>query len=206
MLKLGIISDTHWNTQAQANAGAQRLLSGVFADVDAIIHAGDMVCPDLDMVFAPHDFYAVRGNMDAPSDSVPFKRILNFAGVNIGVVHGWGAGTEIETNALSEFDAQDIDILIYGHSHYPNCKMEHGLLRFNPGSAAQRRWAPYHSVGLLYLSAGSNSTGPEIQGKTPNPKIPALDHQIEDRILFNSSTEQQVIAQIINIDAEPEIV
>ena len=117
MLKLGIISDTHWSTLPQANAGAQKLLSGVFADVDAIIHAGDMVHPDLDMAFAPHDFYAVRGNMDPPSNSIPLKRILRFAGVNIGLIHGWGFGAAIESNALREFEVQDIDILVYGHSH-----------------------------------------------------------------------------------------
>ncbi|MFA5701082.1 MAG: YfcE family phosphodiesterase [Desulfuromonas sp.] len=201
MLKLGIISDTHWDTLPQANAGAQGLLSGVFADVDAIIHAGDMVHPDLDMVFAPHDFYAVRGNMDPPSSSVPLKRILHFAGVNIGLIHGWGSGGAIETNALREFDTRDIDILIYGHSHYPTCRWEHDLLRFNPGSAAQRRRAPFRSVGLIYIAADS-----EVQSQTPVSSAPAFGHQIADRIVFNPRAAQQVTAQIINIDAEPEIV
>ncbi len=201
MLKLGIISDTHWNTLPQANAGAQRLLNGVFADVDAIIHAGDMVHPDLDMAFAPHDFYAVRGNMDSSSALVPFKRVLNFAGVNIGLIHGWGSGAAIESRALREFDTRNIDILIYGHSHYPTCRQERGLLLFNPGSATQRRRAPCHSVGLIYIL-----TGFDIQKQTLAPPFPLFCHQIEDRIVFNPNAEQQVFAQIINIDAEPEIV
>ncbi|MDY0213156.1 MAG: YfcE family phosphodiesterase [Desulfuromonadaceae bacterium] len=201
MLKLGIISDTHWSTLPQANAGARKLLSGVFANVDAIVHAGDMVHPDLDMVFAPHDFYAVRGNMDPPSSSVPLKRILHFAGVNIGLIHGWGSGAAIESNSLSEFDSQDIDILVYGHSHCPTCRLEHGLLRFNPGSVTQRRRAAFRSVGLLNISACS-----EIQSQSHVCPFPPIVHQIEDSIVFISSAGKRVAAQIINIDAEPEIV
>jgi putative phosphoesterase len=101
MLKIGVIADTHWNSLSQAHAGAQKLVNGVFADVDAIIHAGDMLHPEVDLAFAPYKFYAVRGNMDAADAHTPLKRILTFDAIKIGVIHGWGGGTEIEVNAAS---------------------------------------------------------------------------------------------------------
>jgi hypothetical protein len=180
----------------------------VFADVDAIIHAGDMLHPEVDMAFAPCTFYAVRGNMDTASAHTPLKRILEFSNVHIGVIHGWGVGAGIEYNAASEFDLQSIHILIYGHSHSPACHMRDGVLFFNPGSAAERRRAPFHSVGLIRIglpdcgAAAGDVSHPEKDEHTePEDTCPVAARQI-----LYPGTPQQVIAEIINIDAIPEIV
>jgi len=212
MLKIGIISDTHWSSLSQANTGAQRLLHSVFADVDAIIHAGDMLHPEGDLAFAPYEFYAVRGNMDAACAHKPLKRVLNFGGLNIGVIHGWGVGAEIEANAASEFDAQNTDILVYGHSHYPACHVKDHMLFFNPGSATERRRAPYHSVGLIriYPTDSMPEAGHEQDPDNENPAIVKMKQgktwPVEARQVLQYGTQQQVIAEIINIDAVCEIV
>jgi len=211
VLKIGVISDTHWSSLAQANAGAQRLLHSVFADVDAIIHAGDMLHPDVDLAFAPYEFYAVRGNMDAACAYTPLKRILNLGGLNIGVIHGWGAGAEIEANAAREFDLHEIDMLIYGHSHFPACHVCDDVLFFNPGSATERRRASYHSVGLIRIGPIGSDPGPDCERDSDINKleIEAIVHETEweaEARQILCCGKQQVSANIINIDAVSEIV
>ena len=88
---LGVLSDTHIADIRDGYCLAEQLLDGPFADVDAIIHAGDHVHPDLSECFAPLPMYSVSGNMDQLSYERPVKRILTLADVRIGVVHGWGS-------------------------------------------------------------------------------------------------------------------
>jgi uncharacterized protein len=67
-------------------------MTGAFADVDVILHAGDHVYQDLEHCFASVSWYAVRGNLDHHLVDLPLKRTLTFAGKNIGMIHGWGHG------------------------------------------------------------------------------------------------------------------
>ncbi|MDY0291551.1 MAG: YfcE family phosphodiesterase [Desulfuromonadaceae bacterium] len=210
MFKIGVISDTHWGSLAQANTAVNKLLHSVFADVDAIIHAGDMLHPDVDMdlAFAPYEFYAVRGNMDEPCAQIPLKRMLKLCGVNIGVIHGWGSGSNIETNAASEFDLKNIDILIYGHSHSPACHVKNQTLFFNPGSATERRRAPYHSVGLIQIGATDplSAAGQEGNKSELRPLKQKKTWEVQARQVLHLGAQKQVVAEIINIDAFSEIV
>lgn len=210
MLKIGVISDTHWESFSHAYDGAQRLMHSVFADVDAIIHAGDMLHPEVDLAFAPYEFFAVRGNMDPACAHKPLKRIVSLAGVNIGVIHGWGGGAEIEVNAASEFDLEEIDVLIYGHSHYPACHVQEQVLFFNPGSAAERRHAPYHSVGLIRIGTldsmrATEHERPMLQRSNKKQKNDEKERMqtwaVEARQVLQCGSQQQLIAEIINIDA-----
>ncbi len=208
MFKIGVISDTHWGSLAQANTGANKLLHSVFADVDVIIHAGDMLHPEVDLAFAPYEFYAVRGNMDTPCAQIPLKRMLNLCGVSIGVIHGWGSGSNIETNAASEFELKNIDILIYGHSHSPACHVKNQTLFFNPGSATERRRAPYHSVGLIQIGAiaplaAAGEEGDKADLRTLRQK---KTWEVEARQVLHLGAQKQVVAEIINIDALSKIV
>jgi putative phosphoesterase len=209
ILKIGVISDTHWNSLSQAYTGARKLLNSVFADVDAIIHAGDMQHPDVDLAFASHPFHAVQGNMDISSSHTPLKRMLKLGGVHIGVIHGWGQGAEIEANAAAEFDLQNTDVLIYGHSHYPACHVENRVLFFNPGSATDRRRAPCHSVGLIYISHSDADSNTEIRDKcerdaNDNSEMQVLKNKtcpIVARQMLQCASNYRVRAEIINIDA-----
>ncbi|MDY0189701.1 MAG: hypothetical protein RBR22_03115 [Desulfuromonas sp.] len=56
--KVGVISDTHFHSLAQGKKLISRLMEQYFADVDAILHAGDMVHPDISLLFAGVPFYA----------------------------------------------------------------------------------------------------------------------------------------------------
>ena len=157
LLRLGVLSDTHVQSLTAARNLADLLLNGVFSGVDAILHAGDQVSPELESCFAPLPWYAVRGNMDFFDSDLPERRILPLAGWRIGMVHGWGSPQGIEARVLSCFADDSIDVLIFGHSHQPVCRKQGSLLLLNPGSATDRRHAPCHSVGLLSLGDEINA-------------------------------------------------
>ncbi len=127
-------------------------LSDAFADVDMIAHAGDITSQSvLDELkrFAPVE--AVQGNMDRGRlPSLPEKRVLALEGKRIGLIHGWGAPKGIRQRIKGSF--QDVDVIIYGHTHEPfNGEIE-GVLFFNPGSPTDSFHAPYKSVGILAVS------------------------------------------------------
>ncbi|MBN2644757.1 MAG: metallophosphoesterase family protein [Desulfuromonadaceae bacterium] len=150
-MKLGILSDTHWPSLTAGRALAELLCQSVFRDVEAILHAGDMVHPDVAMLFAPLPFYGVCGNMDRANGVYPARRVLEMAGRRIGLIHGWGPTSGLEARVRAAFSDVALDVLIYGHSHQPVCHQVGNTLLLNPGSAADRRSAPCHSVALLSL-------------------------------------------------------
>jgi putative phosphoesterase len=95
--------------------------------------------------------------MDPAAADLPHKRILEVAGVRIGLIHGWGPPAGLVERLRREFAATPVDCLVFGHSHTPLCRHEHGVLLFNPGSATDRRQMPYCSVGLLEIAGGTIS-------------------------------------------------
>ena len=73
--------------------------------------------------------HAVRGNVDhgAWSANLPATRWIEIDGLRIYVLH-----------ILAELDPQtgdNVDAVIYGHSHQPKIDTKNGTLFFNPGSA-----------------------------------------------------------------------
>lgn len=150
-MKVGIISDTHIHSLAVGMKLAEKLLHGPFSSVDVILHAGDHTFADLASCFYPLPWYSVSGNMDSPQSAFPLQRVVQLAGIRIGMIHGWGAPNGIEKRVLESFSAENIDVLVFGHSHRPVCRQIGPLLLLNPGSPTDRRSAPYHSVGLLHI-------------------------------------------------------
>ena len=154
IFRIGVLSDSHLPDTAEAWEFLSELVAHCFAGVDLILHAGDLVAPELLQAFGDCPVYAVRGNMDPASPDILVKRVVEVGGVRIGLIHGWGAPGGIEDRILAEFPVGSIDCLVYGHSHHPVCHHRHGILLFNPGSPTDRRRMAYHSVGLLEVSNG----------------------------------------------------
>ncbi len=141
MARLGIISDTHGRLDHR--------VAEAFDGVDRVIHAGDIGAPHLLMelgLIAP--LTAVLGNCDRPtehSDLAPLAR-LTLDGVRILVVHDRSdvPGTP-----------EDVDVVVFGHSHRPLVQRLNGVLWVNPGSAQQPRGSAIgKSVALLEVRAG----------------------------------------------------
>lgn len=154
MIRIGVISDTHLPDTGESLAFLVDLAARHFQGVEVILHAGDIVAPDVLAAFSQYTFYGVRGNMDPAFCELPQKRVLNIAGMRIGLIHGWGAGEGLIERVRNEFRDTRLDCLVFGHSHVPLCRQVGELLLFNPGSAVERREMPYASVGLLEIDNG----------------------------------------------------
>ena len=172
-MKVGVISDTHLSGRGfsfkkianklitRSQEGPEGLLTLIekhFNGVNRILHAGDLI--DLEILnliegFAPVD--AVQGNMDISpvKNHLPIKKVLTIEGKKIGLIHGWGAPTGIVERIRPEFD--NVDAIIFGHTHTPMNEVIEGVLFFNPGSPTDQRFAPFNSMGILEI-------GSEIKG------------------------------------------
>lgn len=149
-MKIGILSDTH--IPERADQLPPEILKGL-KGADMIIHAGDItdlkvldalkkICPDV---------RAVYGNMD--SDDVrkrlPEKMVINAGRYKIGVMHGYGHPAKLTEIMAGAFKNDNVDLIIFGHSHAPLNEKNGNILFFNPGSATDKIFAPYNSYGII---------------------------------------------------------
>jgi len=155
MIRIGVLADTHLPESATAAAYLADLATRYFEGVAMVLHAGDIVAPGLLATLAPLPGYGVRGNLDPAAPELPHRRVLEVAGMRIGLIHGWGPPTGLVARVRAEFVDTPLDCLVFGHSHAPLCRQEGGLLLFNPGSATDRRGQPHCSIGLLEVGNGT---------------------------------------------------
>ncbi|MEX2414971.1 MAG: metallophosphoesterase [Paenibacillaceae bacterium] len=148
---IGIISDTHMPGMAR------QLPSGLLKDmekVDYILHAGDWnsmeVYEQLSQL-APVD--GVAGNTDGMEivGRFGYQKVLEFQSRKIGIVHGHGMRGTTENNALGAFKDEEVDCIIFGHSHIPLTRSVNGILLLNPGSPTDKRRQPQYSYAMLEI-------------------------------------------------------
>ena len=150
-MKIGIISDTHLNG---VNSRLKEIYNNHFTDVDMIIHAGDAVSAEIIEFLGQKHLHAVQGNMDSQEikDRLPIKKIFEANDVRIVLIHGWGSSIGIEERIKPEFE--DIQVIVYGHSHRAVNHMHDGILFFNPGTATGFCADGIHSIGILDVGRG----------------------------------------------------
>jgi hypothetical protein len=148
LVRIGVLSDTHLTLGDARLAALLARCQHHFAGTKLVLHAGDVVDPQL-LPLLPQPLLAVRGNLDPPE--LPPRRIIPVAGKRIGLMHGWGAKYDLEERILQVFSGEQVDCIVYGHSHQPACHVVNGILLFNPGSPTDRRNAPFHSLGILTI-------------------------------------------------------
>jgi len=140
-MKIGVLSDTHIHLAEEIPQGIVR----AFSDVDLIVHAGDFVdVAVLEGMRRLGEVKAVQGNMDSTKlrSLLPEKEYLVAGGKKIGIIHGWGGPEGIEQKIRARFE--DVDIIIYGHSHRAKIERIGDVLFFNPGPG-------FHSFGILTI-------------------------------------------------------
>ncbi len=162
-MKIGVISDTHIPAAA---AALPARIKELFAGVDLILHAGDLVeLKVIDELAKIAPVEAVSGNMDPAlvTRKLPAKRIVEAGGFRIGLVHGWGPPASLREWVKHVFAGEKVDAIVYGHSHAGVSDMEDGILFFNPGSPTDKAFTQVNTVGILEL--GEKITGEIIKLK-----------------------------------------
>lgn len=149
--RLILISDTHQTNGFDLPA---ELLAAI-QSADMIIHAGDIASMDAyERLKAMKPMVAAKGNMD----QFPVKRILpdlasvEVHGHKIGVVHGTGSRRGIVDRVAQAVDGMGFEMVVFGHSHYPEIVGRSGTLFVNPGSPVDSRFAPYTSYAIVEVT------------------------------------------------------
>lgn len=148
-MRLGVIADTHGLLRPE--------VFEVFAEVDHILHAGDLgpldLLTDLEAL-AP--VTAVYGNTDGMDVRARLPRVaeIRLDGFDIVVTHGDQFGRGVPNEAFHAA-YPTADILIHGHTHLPKLELVDVVVTvMNPGGAGPRRFDIPASVGILELEAG----------------------------------------------------
>jgi putative phosphoesterase len=147
-MKIGVISDTHLR---ELSPEFKKMIEFHFKDVEKIFHVGDFVDWSIaEYLSSQKELVAVSGNMDSRDiwKVFPEKRMVELKGFKIGLIHGGGSPFGIESRIRKEFD--EVDAIVYGHTHTPADHQVKNIYFFNPGSPT-RSFIHKATLGILYL-------------------------------------------------------
>ncbi len=138
--RIGVIADTHGLLRPEVLA--------VFANVDHILHAGDIggesVIASLRKI-APVTF--VSGNND---DSEGFDVVrVNVGSCRVLLTHILPRPHDPAKRVVDSLNRSPADVVVFGHSHLPHDERVGGVWYFNPASAGPRRFDYPVSVGFI---------------------------------------------------------
>ena len=154
-MKIGVVSDTHLR---EPHPEFRKMIEFHFKDVEKIFHAGDFIDRSIaEYLSSKKELIAVCCNMDSEDirKAFPQRRVIELEGLKIGLIHGGGSPFGIESRIRGEFD--EVDIIVYGHTHTPANHQVKNIHFFNPGSPT-RSFIHKATVGILHL-------GEKIEGE-----------------------------------------
>lgn len=161
--KLGIMSDTHGSLPAWKQA------LSLFGDVDAILHAGDVLYhgprnmipggyTPADLAEAIKEYRGTllisRGNCDADIDLMLIDKLVPkyitawWNGKKILMMHG----DNFSLLRQMAFD-QSVDLAISGHTHVASIVREQNTIFLNPGSTTIPKGKDLASVAIVDINA-----------------------------------------------------
>ena len=134
---------------------------------DWVIHVGDFVSKDVfdGLVKLKRDrFRGVYGNADPQSirSRLPNKAIIEISGRRIGFTHPSVGGPDDDTEdiVITEFERDNVDVIIYGHTHESKIQKIDGTLLISQGKGYLEHsyFGPPTSIAVLTI-------GEEIVGE-----------------------------------------
>jgi putative phosphoesterase len=153
-VRLLLLADTHVPRRARD------LPPAVWHQVDradVVVHAGDWVDVSLlDAIEARSRVMGCYGNNDGPLLRARLPEVARavLGGVRLAVVHETGASTGRDERMAAAYD--DVDVLVFGHSHIPwDTTTASGLRLLNPGSPTDRRRQPVCTYMTAQVDDGS---------------------------------------------------
>ena len=127
-MRIGIISDTHGLLRKE--------VENKLKDCDLIVHCGDIGKQEvIDKLSELGKVELIKGNVDKDIDIslAPKDKIIEVMNKRIYLIHNIA---ELDIDLHKE----NIDIVMYGHSHKAKIYDEEGILYINPGSVGPRRF------------------------------------------------------------------
>jgi hypothetical protein len=145
-MRIGVLSDTHIH---HVSKDLRDLLDRRLSRVDVLFHVGDYTSQEVVDFLSGRNFHGVHGNMDSSfiKDALPEKKIVEIGGFRFGLIHGWGSPRGLEERVLAQFN--NVDVIVFGHSHRAMNEVVHGVLLFNPGTASGFSSSGVHTIGIL---------------------------------------------------------
>lgn len=170
-MRVGVVGDTHIPEQSLVlPARVAQVLQGV----DVILHVGD-IC-ELNVLEELQETYtltfAVWGEADTREVRryLDEKRVVQLGDRRVGMIHGhqysrstdkgWRGLRNLFTQSpkhgslldflVEQFAGEDVDVIVYGHTHDPKVCKHKGVLLFNPGAAMPGQRP---SVGILEVDS-----------------------------------------------------
>lgn len=171
-MRIGVVSDTHLPRFGRALPPP--LVAALRQhEVALILHAGDFTEPAVaEWLEAIAPLQAVAGNNDGPALVARYgrRRIVEVAGVRIGLVHGDGRRGTTRERALAAFAPESVDAVVFGHSHQPYCQRHDGIWLLNPGSPSDKRRQPLFTFAILTVADGRLT--PRLYGYPDKARVP----------------------------------
>ena len=155
-VKIFILGDTH---ARDFNDLPNEMVEAI-QEADHVIHVGDYVSKNvLDGLInlKGQAFEGVCGNADPQEirKIVPTKKIIEISGLKIGITHPviGGPSEKSKRRALAIFKDDNVDIIIYGHTHDSEITKFKDLLIINPGKGyiEDNSFGPPTSIALLTI-------------------------------------------------------
>jgi putative phosphoesterase len=142
------VADTHGNPHPDLG---KRLDA---AKPDHILHGGDVgdrsVLRFLES-FAP--VTAVRGNIDGRAPDLPDMVTIDVGALaRILLVHIAVYGPKLRADVARIAKAEDVSLVVCGHSHVPFATIDRGIAVFNPGSVGPRRFQLPICFGIVAIA------------------------------------------------------
>ena len=129
-----------------------------------MLHAGDFVSGNvLEQLRGYGPLEAVHGNMDEEGlrRTLPRERVVEVGEARLGMVHDPGPRKGRAGRLAARF--KGCDVVVYGHTHWPDVSRHGRMLILNPGSPTERRRSPAASFLLL-----------RVEGRTLEPELVLL--------------------------------
>jgi len=146
-MKIVVLSDTHIPRTA---SDIPKQVYGAIKNADMVLHAGDIVDSDfLKRLQKMKKTVAVHGNMDSDElkRRLNDKEIVRAGKVKIGLIHGYGPKNSVVSMVRREFN--DVQAIVFGHTHAPMNQVKDNILLFNPGSPTDKVFSTFNSYGIL---------------------------------------------------------
>lgn len=164
---IAILGDTHIRNLKELPKDIMKEIE----DSEWVIHVGDYNSIDVldGLIKLKGDrFKGVYGNADPQSirNRVKSKEIIEIFGKKIGITHPASGGSIeiIKSKVINLFKNENVDIIVYGHTHEPEIKYEEKILLINPGKGYLETdyFGPSTTIVILTLNQEINYKIKEI--------------------------------------------